>query len=725
MNQAMKSEIPNESWNFESQKKDNLDPLLECLVSIIKSYGVSVSKESLKDGLPLEHGKLNVENAMRASQRAGFSSKLKKRSLEKIPDLVLPAILLLKNKNACILVNINDQEKTAKIIVPEFNNVVQTVSLDKLQQYYSGYVIYLKEDQKYDSRTKASLDVKGGHWFWGTILKSWKIYRDVLLASLLINLFVVLNPLFVMNVYDRVVPNLAFETLWFLAIGVAVAYIFDFILKMLRNYFIDLAGKKSDVILSSKIMEKVLGLKLKAKPTSVGSFARNLQDFESIRDFITSTTVTTLVDLPFTLIILAVIFMLAGNLAIVPLISMIIIGIYSFIIQPPLKSSIEESIRSSAQKNATLIESLSGLEAVKVNQAESAIQYKWEKAVSHIANCSIKTKLITSSATMFSAFVQQVANVCCIVFGVYLIAAGELSMGGLIATVMLTGRCLAPMAQIAGLATRYNQSKASLTSLNDIMDLPSERDNTKSYINRANLKGDIQFDSVDFAYPNQELKTLKNINITVKSGEKVGIIGRIGSGKTTIEKLLLNLYESSEGAVRIDGIDINQINPIHLRANIGYMSQDIHLFYGSIRDNIKFGAEHIDDEKVLMAAKISGVSDFTDKHPNGLDMIVAERGENLSGGQRQTIALARAILLDPPIILLDEPSSSMDNTSEVKIRQRLKQFCKDKTVILVTHKSSMLDLVDRLIVMDNGKIVADGEKQQIHEALKQRKLKIN
>jgi ATP-binding cassette subfamily C protein LapB len=725
MNHAIDANILKNSWSFENQSNDNIDPLLECLTTIIKSYGASASKESLKNGLPLEQGKLSVDNAIRSAQRAGFSSKLKKRCLAKIPDLVLPAILLLKNKNACILVNVNNKENTAKIIVPELSDVVQTVSMEKLQKFYSGYVIYIKEDQKYDSRTKASLDVKTGHWFWGTILKSWKIYRDVLIASLLINLFVVLNPLFVMNVYDRVVPNLAFETLWFLAIGVAVAYVFDFILKMLRSYFIDLAGKKSDVILSSKIMEKVLGLKMKAKPNSVGSFARNLQDFESIRDFITSTTITTLVDLPFTLVILAIIFILSGNLALVPLVSMIIIGLYSFIIQSPLKASIEESIRSSAQKNATLIESLSGLEAVKINQAESSIQYKWEKAVSHIAHCSSKTKLITSSATMFSAFIQQVANVCCIVFGVYLIAEGELSMGGLIATVMLTGRCLAPMAQIAGLATRYNQSKASLTSLNDIMNLPSERDDTKSYISRANLKGDIQFEAVDFAYPDQESKILKNISITVKSGEKIGIIGRVGSGKTTIQKLLLNLYDPSEGSLLIDGIDINQINPITLRSNIGYMSQDIHLFYGSIRDNIKFGADHIDDEKVLKAAQISGVSSFTDKHPNGLDMIVAERGSNLSGGQRQSIALARAILLDPPIILLDEPSSSMDNTSEVQIRKRLKEFCKDKTVILVTHKSSMLDLVDRLIVMDHGKVVADGAKQQIHEALKQGKLKIN
>ena len=714
----------NEGWDIPNEPPASGDDLLECLALLTRYYGNPYSRESLKSGMPLENGQFSAEVFIRASERIGLACKAHKRAVSEISSLVVPAVLLLNKRKACILTDIDHSAGTAKIIVPEAGEGTKTLSIDELAEMYSGYVIYVREKHRYDRRTPEKLNVKSRHWFWGTILGSWRIYRDVLLASLLINVFVVASPLFVMNVYDRVVPNQAFDTLWVLAVGALIVFSFDFVLKMVRSYFIDLAGKKSDILLSSTIMEKVLGLSMKAKPVSVGSFAKNLQDFESIRDFITSSTVTALVDLPFTCIILFVIFMLGGPVAIIPFAAMLIIGLYSFLIQEPLKQSVEKTLRSSQQKNATLIESLSGMEALKIAQAESDIQYRWEKAVSHIATWSIKTKLLTSSATTFSAYVQQLANIGMVIMGVYLIAEGELSMGGLIASVMLSGRCLAPMAQIAGLATRYNQSKSALDGLNQVMEMPSERHEDRDYVNRPDLKGAIEFDGVNFAYPNQEIQALREVNLKVKAGEKVAIIGRIGSGKTTIEKLILGLYEPDDGAVRIDGIDLRQINPTDLRSSIGCVSQDINLFYGSIRDNITLGASHVDDDQLLRAAEIAGVAEFANKHPNGFDMIVGERGQNLSGGQRQSIALARALLMDPPILVMDEPSSSMDNTTELRMKEQLKTQCEDKTLILVTHKASMLELVDRLIVVDSGRIVADGPKDQVHAALKQGKLKI-
>ncbi|MET4821775.1 type I secretion system permease/ATPase [Endozoicomonas lisbonensis] len=506
--------------------------------------------------------------------------------------------------------------------------------------------------------------------------------------------------------------------------GAIIVFSFDFILKMIRSYFIDLAGKKSDILLSSRIMERVLGLSMSARPASVGSFAKNLQDFESIREFITSSTVTALVDLPFTFIILMVIFMLGGPLAFIPLFCMFLIGVYSFAIQGPLRRSVEKTLRSNSQKSATLIESLTGMEALKIAQAESDIQYKWEKSVGHIATWSIRTKLLSSSASTVSAYVQQMCNIGLVATGVFLISEGELSMGGLIATVMLAGRCLAPMAQVAGLATRYNQAKSALDGLNQVMDMPVERHEDRDYVNRPELKGSIEFDQVDFTYPEQEIQALRGVSLKIKEGEKVAIIGRIGSGKTTIEKLILGLYEPENGAIRIDGIDLRQLNPSDLRSSIGCVSQDITLFYGSIKENITLGASFIDDAALLKAAEIAGVTEFANKHPNGLDMVVGERGQNLSGGQRQSIALARALLMDPPILVLDEPSSSMDNTTEQHMKEQLKTRCKDKTIVLVTHKASMLDMVDRLVVVDNGKVVADGPKEQVHAALKQGKLKI-
>ncbi|MGB1270582.1 MAG: type I secretion system permease/ATPase [Endozoicomonas sp.] len=713
-----------ESWDVPDMQPAEADSLLGCLAILTRYYGNPYSEESLRAGMPLENGRFSAEVFIRSADRSGLSAKIHKRKLSEISSLVTPAVLLLNNKRACVLVDIDVVDGKAKVIIPETGDGVKRVKLEDLEDHYTGYVIYIREKFRYDQRTSQKLNVRSKHWFWGTILGSWRIYRDVLLASLLINIFVVASPLFVMNVYDRVVPNHAIETLWVLAIGALIVFSFDFVLKMVRSYFIDLAGKKSDVLLSSRIMEQVLGLSMKAKPTSVGSFAKSLQDFESIREFITSSTVIALVDLPFTLIILFVIFVLGGPLAVVPVTCMAIIGIYSFAIQGPLKRSVEKTLRSSSQKSATLIESLSGMEALKIAQAESDVQHKWEKAVSHIATWSIKTKLLSSSASSFSAFVQQIGNIGMIILGVYLISAGELSMGGLIASVMLSGRCLAPMAQIAGLATRYNQSKSALDGLNQIMGMPIERHEDRDYVNRPDLKGNIEFDAVNFTYPDQEIQALREVSLKIKAGEKVAIIGRIGSGKTTLEKLVLGLYEPEEGAVRIDGIDLRQINPTDLRSSIGCVSQDITLFYGSIKENITLGANHVEDSQLLRAAEIAGVTEFANKHPNGLDMIVGERGQNLSGGQRQSIAMARALLMDPPILVMDEPSSSMDNTTELRMKDQLRTRCQDKTLLLVTHKASMLDLVDRLIVMDNGRIVADGPKDQVHAALKQGKLKI-
>ena len=675
-------------------------------------------------GLPLENGLLDAELFSRAANRAGLTSKLHKRAIADISPLVTPAVLLLKKRRACVLLDIDHEEGKARVILPETGEGIQRISVADLEEYYLGYTIYIQEKHRYDKRSPKTLNIKSRHWFWGTILGSWRIYRDVLLASLMINLFVVASPLFVMNVYDRVVPNQAFDTLWVLAVGAIIIFSFDFILKMVRSYFIDLAGKKSDILLSSRIMERVLGLRMSARPVSVGSFAKNLQDFESIREFITSSTITALVDLPFTLLILVIIFILGGSLAYIPLFCMFLIGAFSFAIQGPLKRSVEKTLRSNCQKNATLIESLTGMEALKIAQAESDIQYKWEKSVGHIATWSIRTKMLSSSASTVSAYVQQMCNIALVAVGVFLIAEGELSMGGLIATVMLSGRCLAPMAQVAGLATRYNQAKSALDGLNQVMGLPVERHEDRDYVDRPELKGSIEFDNVDFSYPDQEIQALRGISLNINAGDKVAIIGRIGSGKTTIEKLILGLYEPENGAIRVDGIDLRQINPSDLRGNIGCVSQDITLFYGSIKENITFGASFTDDSALLQAAEISGVTEFANKHPNGLDMIVGERGQNLSSGQRQSIALARALLMDPPILVLDEPSGCMDNTTELRMKEQLMQKCKNKTIVLVTHKASMLDMVDRLIVVDNGRIVADGPKEQVHAALKQGKLKI-
>lgn len=659
----------------------------------------------------------------RAAERAGLSSKVVKRSLGKISNLVLPAVLILEGSNACILLEVKG--KQAKVIFPETGEGESELSVKELEAAYSGYAIFIKPVHHFDRRTEYTAIPRASHWFWGTIMRFWPIYSEVFVASILVNSFALASPLFIMNVYDRVVPNHATETLWVLAIGVATVFLFELLLRTLRAYFIDMAGKRADVMLSSTIFEKVMAVKMAARSNSVGSFANSMQEFESFRDFFTSATLTTLIDLPFAFLFIAVIWMLAGPVAYIPLAVIPLTILVSLIIQIPLGRTIQHLFRHSGQRSSTLIETLTGLETIKSIGAETPIQRKWEQTVGFMTKYSQRARLLSSTAVNFTSFLQQMATITVVVYGVYLITENEITMGALIASTILTGRALAPMAQMAGILTRYHQSKAALQSLNSLMNLPVERPSGREFLHRPEFKGGVEFKKVTFRYPNQPMDALSEVSFTIKPGEKVAFIGRIGSGKSTIEKLILGLYEPDEGSILLDGTDIRQVDPVDLRRNVGYAPQDVVLFFGSIRDNITMVAPFADDSAVLKAADVAGVTEFVNRHPSGFDMPVGERGEGLSGGQRQSVAVARALLMDPPVVVLDEPTNAMDNSTEERFKAKLSEELEDKTLLLVTHKASLLSLVERIIVMDQGHLVADGPRDQILEALKKGHIKVS
>jgi ATP-binding cassette subfamily C protein LapB len=521
-----------------------------------------------------------------------------------------------------------------------------------------------------------------------------------------------------------VVPNHAVETLWVLSIGAAIVFGFDLLMRTLRGYFIDVAGKKVDVILSASIFERMMGVRMEVRPASVGVFANNLQEFEAFRDFLTSATITTLIDLPFIVLFILVIWWVGGPLALIPLNAVPVVIVVGLILQGSLRKVVQEVFRHSAQRQATLIETLSGLETVKSVGAEGPIQRKWEQVIGQIARLGLRARFLSAAVVNVSVFIQQIVTIAVVIYGVYLISEKELTTGALIACTILTGRILAPLSQVAGLLTRYYQSKAALDSLNNMMRLPVERPPGKSFVHRPKFHGDVEFKNVNFSYPGQTLPALSAVSFKIAAGERVGIIGRIGSGKTTIEKLILGLYNPTSGSVLIDGIDLQQIDPAELRHNIGYVPQDVVLFYGSVKDNITMGAPYVDDSAMLRAAEIAGVADFVNRHPMGFDMPVGERGDGLSGGQKQTIAIARAQLLDPPVLLMDEPSNSIDNRSEELFKSRLANNLENKTLILVTHRASLLTLVNRLIVIDGGRVVADGAKEQVLAALAEGRLNV-
>ena len=707
-----------DAWRRTDDAEAIDDPLTDCLIQLCRLYNLPATRTALRAGLPLVGNRLTVELFPRAAERAGLAARLVKRPLGRMTGLELPAVLLLVDGRACVLAAIDRERGEATVLLAETGLGESRLALAELERLYSGHALFARPRFRQDGHLEHGVASEQRNWFWGTLFRSWRIYRDVLLASLMINLFGLTGPFFTMIVYDRVIPNLAFETLWVLALGIGTVYGFSLVLRGLRGYFVDEAGKKANLRISAALLEKVLGLRLEVRPKSIGGFSKNLQQFEAVRDFITSFSITALIDLPFMLLGLAAIWYLGGSIVYIHLTAILIMGLFALAVQAPLKKAVERSFAASAQKNAILVEGLSGIETIKMLRAESQIQRAWEEAVSYIATWSSRSRLFSTSVTHFSDFIMNLTVVGVLIAGVYRISEGKLSQGGIIALMILSRQAIAPMSQVVSLATRFHRAKAALGTLDAIMELPVERPADKSFLHRSECRGRLGFAQVDFQYPGQSGLALRQITLTIEPGEKVAIIGPIGSGKTTLGKLLLGLYEPTGGMVCLDDTDIRQIDPAELRRFIGYVPQDITLFRGTIRENIILGSPEVEDERILRAAELAGVSQFAGKHPKGFDMEIGEQGRGLSGGQRQSVAMARALLHDPPILILDEPSSSMDNRTETRMKTNLKNLLAGKTLVLITHRGSLLDLVERIIIIDNGAVVADGPRDQVLSAMK-------
>jgi ATP-binding cassette subfamily C protein LapB len=705
-----------QSWShIDLEDTAKNDSLLACLVLLTRYYQNPYSPLSLVARLPLVDNKLTQELFQRAAERASLDTEIKTIKHLEIEHEPLPLILIKKDDTAVLLIADDEGKKT--ILDPKQPDI--KISLEDIASELSDTIILIDQQFKHTQRSEETLAKEQKNWFWKVMIKSWPLYSEVLLASFLVNIFALVIPLFTMNVYDRVVPNHAIDTMWVLASGVALVFIFDMLLKALRSYFIDIANKHSDLELSASIFQQVLGLNMADRPRSVGSLANTVQSFESFRDFITSSTMTVVVDLPFVFIFLFVIYLIGGNLVWIPFIVVPVIFAIGLLLQWPLIKLTRKSYQYSAEKQATLFEALSTIETVKITGAESLLQSRWERIIKEASQNSIHLRFVANTSISITNLAQQVATIAMVIVGVYMISAGELTTGALIACTILTGRALAPMAQVSTLFTRYFQSINALQSLNKIMQMdPDVNENTK-FLHRPALKGNIEFKQVSYHYQDEEINALANLNFKIKVGERVAIIGRVGSGKSTLGKLLLKLYLPSEGTILLDGTDYKQINPDDLRQQIGYVPQDIVLFYGSVRDNICIGAPFVQDSSIIKAAEISGVTHFTDNHPKGFDRQVGEKGAALSGGQRQAVAISRALLMNPHILLLDEPTSAMDDNNERQIKIRLNNYLtENNTLILITHKISMLELVNRIIVLEDGKIIADGSKEAVLNALK-------
>lgn len=695
-----------------------MPPLLRSLSMLLRLRGRHVSPQFLLAGLSGPE-KVSVGACLRSAERAGLKSRVMYRpKLSDVSPLTLPCILLLKGDGSCVLTKLGAEEAT--VVLPELGDGEQVMSRAALEESYSGYAVFGALESRADARTEPVRRRREKRWFWDVLRFYMPIYRHVALASVVVNTIAVVSSLFVMNVYDRVIPNNAYETLWVLAAGVSLAYLFDFILRSLRSHFVDIAGRNADVVLSSRLVEKVLSMRLDARPESTGALVNNLREFESLREFFSSSTFLACIDIPFLVLFFALLAFIGGPLVALPLLAMPVLlgmGVYW---QMAARKSAEKSYRHSMQKNALLVEMVNGLETVKGCMAESRMQRLWEAVAGISAQSSNEARKYSTRAVAFATFVTQLVTVGMVIWGVYRIGAGEMSMGGLIGCNILVGRIMAPLLQLASLLTRLQNSRVSLKALDTLMQLPSENQDESACMDFGSLKSDFVLDNVSFTYPGAQLPALSGVSLRIRPGEKVGVIGKMGSGKSSLGKLLIGLYQPQEGAVLFGGVDIRQLATADLRSRVGVLPQEVVLFYGSVRDNIALGDPTVNDHLILRASAISGVADFVKFNPAGYGAQVGEQGRNLSGGQRQAVGLARALVRDPDVLILDEPTSNMDVDSELLVQRRLAPVVKDKTLILITHRLSMLRIVDRIVVMDGGRVVMDGPRDKVLRALQER-----
>lgn len=553
-------------------------------------------------------------------------------------------------------------------------------------------------------------------WFVKQIHILRKVYRDSVIASLLINVFALASPLFVMNVYDRVVPNQAFETLWVLSSGVVIILLFDLLCKFLRHRFIDCAAAQLDHELSHQLFERILTTRLDCIQGSVGGMSSQLKEFDAIKQFFTASTMVALIDLPFALLFLCIIAYVGGSVVWAPLVAMLILLVYGLFIHFPLKALARDLQIASAEKNAIAVESLSTLDTIKALNAESHVLSLWQKSVLRVISLSLRSRRYADSIGIVSSFVIQLSIVAVIILGVYQIHAQSMSLGALIACVLLSSRALAPMVQLASLISQFHQAKAALMSLDELSSHAVDVDPDRNYLNAETCHGKIELRGVSYSVSQRMI--LDQLSLTIQAGEKIAIIGKIGAGKSTLLKLLMGFVQPSAGQVLIDDIDLQHLDISKLRSQMAYVPQEIALLRGSLRENIMLKHPDASLDELSQALHIAGLDDFVQTHPMGVDMLVGEQGKGLSGGQKQSVAIARAVMNQPALFLFDELSAAMDNQTEQEVIQNIRMLTEDKTMILSTHRSSLLALVDRVIVMDAGKIVADGPKENILDALK-------
>lgn len=700
------------------------DPLLDCLDFLAREHGRPFSRAGILSGLPVTADRLTVDLFDRAARRVGLSSKLLERSVTRVPGIVAPFVVLLQSGDACIVARKDSDTNQVLVVFPSVSDDRIAMDIGALEQEASGYVIYVTAESRDPVTARRDADSsKKAHWLWPAVLRFWPAWIQVLCAALIINVLALASPLFIMNVYDRVIPTLAIPTLWALAAGVVIAIVFDFILKQVRSHVLDRTSRRVDMKVSSTIFEHALAIPMAKRPVTVGGFANQIREFESVREFFTSASVVAATDFLFIGVFILVLWLIVGPLAFVALGAVPVVIVITLLAQIPLVKSVRKTQMKAARRHSILVESLAGAETIKTVGGEGVMQRRFEDAIASAARTDSTTKFWSTFTVNMTGMIQQAVSIITVVWGVFLISSGEISIGALIAANILSSRVLAPLGNIAQTMMRAQQAFEAVRGLTQLMDIESER--TSEIASGLTIeRGDIVFENVDFSYPEATLPALRNLSFSIKSGEAVGFAGRIGSGKTTIGKILAGLHTADDGKILIDGIDIQQYDPAELRRAIGFLSQEPELFAGSLRENILLGKPTASEEEIAEALHLSGVDTFANTHPLGLNLPVGERGRGLSGGQRQAVSLARLMLRKPKILFLDEPSSAMDGGFENALVAKLREYIAGgRTLIVCAHRGAMTELIDRLVILEKGSVVGDGPKSTVVRALREQQVK--
>lgn len=693
----------------ERIKEAARDPIEQCILWLLERFDKPMSAAALRARVARMPGPWTFDEGLEAIDSFGIRYEEKTIALTELIALNKVVFMQLANGQTVILIP-QTEELPAQMLIPARDPKPQALNMDAIEALYLGRAYLIQAPLSLAEGDVLTHQGRYGHWFFGPLYAARGIYVQVGLAALLTNIFALGSSGFAMIVYDRVMPNGATETLTALFGGVILIFLSDFVIRTLRGYFLDSAGAQADMIIADTLFEQMVDMEIAARKGPTGSMANSLREFESLRDFMTSATMTTFIDIPFSILFLFVIWAVGGPMVWVPLGAIVMVVVVSAAVHPKLKKLTQTSYEDGQAKHSVAVETLQGMETIKAMGAGAIMRKRWQDAIAHQSAVGLKTRMIAQFAGNVSNFANQIVTVLVITVGVFLIQRGEIGTGAIVACTMLAGRAVAPLVQLTQLLTRLNQSIASYKSLSTLMQQPREHRPNAAYLNREEWGGSIEFRDVSFNYPEQKQGGLQNISFKIESGERVALVGKVGSGKTTIAKLILGLYQPSSGAILVDGIDTRQIDPADLRRNLGAVMQDVWLMTGTVKHNIAVGGFNPSDEDILEAAQLSGVHDFIAPHPEGYGLRLKERGEGLSGGQKQAIAIARALVSRPPILLMDEPTSAMDINGEKILIDKLKRHLINQTIVVITHRASIIELVDRVIVIDQGKIAAQGPK---------------